>query len=196
MNSNTPIQVLCSLGPLALKPKGFDDRIYPDMIWYGNLYFNKCKGRSFQMKLNGTHKFKASSAQVFNAILNPEILKSSIPGCEAVVYASPSQIVVDLTTPLPGLRGPIPMAIDITNQQAPNYVELQVLRNGKGGSINAVCKINIVDEAGGALLSYDAKADLEGMIAVADNPIGQPIVKNSLNSFFKNLDKALEASLV
>ena len=148
------------------------------------------------MKLNGTHKFKATSAQVFNAILNPEILKSSIPGCEAVVYASPSQIAVDLTTPLPGLRGPIPMAIDIINQQAPSYVELQVQRKGKGGSVNAVCKINIADEAGGALLSYDAKADLEGMIAVADNPIGQPIVKNSLNSFFKNLDKVLEASLV
>lgn len=148
------------------------------------------------MKLNGTHKFKATSTQVFNAILNPEILKSSIPGCEAVAYASPSQLVVDITTPLPGLRGPIPMAIDIINQQAPNSLELQVLRNGKGGSINAICKITIVDEANGALLSYDAKADLAGMIAVADNPIGQPIVKNSLNSFFKNLDKALEASLV
>src|SRR2546429_2085081 len=148
------------------------------------------------MKLNGTRKFKASSEQVFNAILNPEILKASIPGCSSVAYASPDQIAVEVTTPLPGLHGPFLVNVDIANRQAPNSLEFQVHLKGRGNSVNAVSKISIADEADGALLTYDAKADLEGVIAVADNPIGQPIVKNSLNTFFKNLDKALEASLV
>src|SRR5437588_10434355 len=148
------------------------------------------------MKLNGTRKFKASSEQVFNAILDPKILKSSSPGCNSVAYASPDQIVVEITTPLPGLRGPFPIAVDIANKQAPSSVELQVQIEGKDGSVNAVCKISVADEAEGTLLTYDAKADLDGVIAIADNPIGQPVVKASLNSFFKNLEKALEASLV
>ena len=148
------------------------------------------------MKLNGTHKFKASSAQVFNAILDPEVLKSSIPGCNSVAYASPDQLMVEITTPLPGIRGPYPIAIDIPNKQAPSSVELQVQIEGKDGSVNAVCEISVADEAEGSLLTYDAKADLAGVIAIADNPIGQPIVKASLNSFFKNLDNALDASLV
>jgi carbon monoxide dehydrogenase subunit G len=148
------------------------------------------------MKLNGTRKFKASSAQVFNAILDPEILKSAIPGCNSVTYASPDQLVVEITTPLPGLRGPFPIAVDIANKQAPSSVDLQVQIEGKDGSVDAVCKISVADEAEGTLLTYDAKADLAGIIAIADNPVGQPIVKASLNSFFKNLDKALEASLV
>ncbi len=148
------------------------------------------------MKLNGTHKFKASSTQVFNAILDPEILKSSILGCNAVAYAPPDKIVVEVTTPLPGLRGPFEVTINIVNQSSPNFLELQVQRKGRGGSVNAVSKISFADHADGALLTYEANAELEGLIAVADNPIGQPIVKNSLNSFFKNLDKALEASHV
>ena len=148
------------------------------------------------MKLNGTHTFKASSAQVFNATLNPEILKSAIPGCNSAAYASPDQITVEITTPLPGLHGPFPIAIDIANKQAPSSLELRVQIEGKDGSVNAVCKIGLADEADGTLLTYDAKADLAGVIAIADNPIGQPIVKHSLNSFFKNLEKALAASLV
>jgi len=148
------------------------------------------------MKLNGTRKFKASSAQVFNAILDPAILKSAIPGCNSVAYASPDQIAVEITTPLPGLHGPFPIGIDIANKQAPSSVDLQVQIEGKDGSVDAVCKISVADEAEGTLLTYDAKADLTGIIAIADNPIGQPIVKASLNSFFKNLDKTLEASLV
>jgi carbon monoxide dehydrogenase subunit G len=148
------------------------------------------------MKLSGTHKFKASSAQVFNAILDPEVLKAAIPGCNSVAYAAPDQLEVEVTTPLPGLHGPFGVAIDIANKQAPNSLELRVHANGRPGSMKAVNKITLVDEADGALLSYDASAELEGLIAVANNPIGQPIVKSSLNAFLKNLDKALEASRV
>jgi carbon monoxide dehydrogenase subunit G len=148
------------------------------------------------MKINGTHKFKASSAQVFQAILNPSVLKSSIPGCNSVAYASPNQLTVEITTPLPGLHGPFQVTLDIVNKQEPSFLELQVLRKGRGGSVNAVSKISLVDEADGALLTYDADAQLEGLVAAADNPIGRPILKNSLASFFKNLEKALEASHV
>jgi carbon monoxide dehydrogenase subunit G len=148
------------------------------------------------MKLNGTHKFKASSAQVFNAILNPEILKSSIPGSSSVSYVSPNSIQVDLTTPLPGLRGPYEIVINIPRRQEPNFLEMQVVRQGKGGSVNALGEVNIADEADGALLSYNANADLEGPVSIANNPLGQGIVKNSLSSFFKNLEKAIEKAYV
>jgi carbon monoxide dehydrogenase subunit G len=147
------------------------------------------------MKLEGTHKFKASSAQVFNAILDPEVLKSAIPGCEAA-SASSNQLEVMVTTPLPGLHGPFPVVIDVANKQAPNSLELRVQLSGKPGSVNAVCKISLADEADGSLLTYEANAELEGMMTVADNPIGRPIVKNCLNTFLKNLEKSVEAARV
>jgi uncharacterized protein len=148
------------------------------------------------MKLNGTHKFKASSAQVFDAILDPEVLKSAIPGCHSVAYVTPSRIRVEVTTPLPGLHGPFRVAMDIVNKQAPSSLELRVQLAGKPGSVKAVNKISLADETDGVLLTYDAHAELEGLIAMADNPIGQPMVKSSLNTFFKNLEKALESSHV
>ena len=114
------------------------------------------------MKLSGTHKFKAPSAQVFNAILDPNVLKSCIPGCESVEYLDANRIKANITTQLPGLKGPYGIVINIANRQAPSHIELQVQRKGTGGSINAVSQINLNDEADGALLSYNANADLEG----------------------------------
>ncbi len=143
------------------------------------------------MKLNGSHKFKASGAQVFNAILNPNVLKSCIPGCNSIEYLNASSIKANITTPLPGMKGPYNVIINIAQRQAPNFLVLQVQRQGKGGSINALSNINIADEADGALLKYDANAQLEGLIAVANNPIGESITKSSLGAFFKNLDKAI-----
>jgi len=143
------------------------------------------------MKLSGTHKFKASSAQVFRAILNPDVLKSCIPGCSSVEYVDANRLKASITTQLPGLKGPYMVVINIANRQEPSYLELEVQRKGTGGSINAISQINLKDDAGNALLSYNANAELNGPIAIANNPIGKTITESSLNSFFKNLDKAI-----
>ena len=143
------------------------------------------------MKLNGSHKFKANSWQVFSAILNPAILQSCIPGCNSVEYLDPTRLKANITTPLPGLKGPYGAVIRIAQRHDPNALVLQVHRKGTGGSINATSQISIRDEPGGAVLTYDAMADLDGPIAIANNPIGQSITKNSLKSFFEKLDKAI-----
>ncbi len=143
------------------------------------------------MKLNGSHKFKASSTQVYNAILNPAILKACIPGCQSVEYIDANKIRANISTPLPGLKGPYGVIVNIAQRQEPNNLTLQVQRQGTGGSINAQSTINILDEADGAVLKYDANADLSGPVAIANNPIGESFTKGSLASFFKNLDKAI-----
>lgn len=143
------------------------------------------------MKLNGTHKFKASSSEVYNAILNPGVLKSCIPGCESVEYLDNSHLQANISTSLPGLKGPYGIVINIEQQQAPNKLVLRVQRKGRGGSIDATTAVSINDEADGAMLAYDANADVDGAIAIVNNPIGQGVAKNSLNAFFKNLDSAI-----
>jgi carbon monoxide dehydrogenase subunit G len=143
------------------------------------------------MKLEGTQKFTVPSAQVFDAILNPEVLKASIPGASAVSYSSPAQLQVEITLPFPGLHGPFTVFINIANKQAPNHVEFNVPHSGKGGTVDATCKISLADEANGSVLTYNANAKLEGLIAVADNPLGQGVVKGKLAEFFKNLEKAV-----
>ncbi len=143
------------------------------------------------MKLNGSYKFKANSWQVFSAILNPAVLQSCIPGCSSVEYVDSTRMMANITTPLPGLKGPYGAVIQITQRQDPNILVLEVNRKGRGGSINATSQISILDESDGAVLTYDATADLEGPIAIANNPIGQGITKNSLKTFFDKLEKVI-----
>ncbi len=143
------------------------------------------------MKLNGTHKFNnVSSDTVYNAILTPSILQSSIPGCDSVEFLDANRVKINVTTPLPGLKGPYGIVVGV-QQTGPNQIVLNVQRQGRGGSVNATSTINIQEDAGGALLTYDANADLDGPVAIVNNPIGQGITKTSLNSFFKNLDSAI-----
>lgn len=144
------------------------------------------------MKLDGTHKFTVSSQQVFNAILNPAILKQCIPGCDSIEYLDATHLKANITTSLPGLKGPYAAVIRIAQMQAPSLLVLEVQRRGRGGAVNLVSQIHIAEEAGGALLSYSASADMEGMLAkIVNNPLGERFTHNTLNTIFKNLDKAI-----
>ena len=143
------------------------------------------------MKLNGSHKFKANSWQVFNAILSPSVLQHCIPGCDSVELLDATRIKANITTPLPGLKGPFGVVIRMAQRQDPSLLVLEVKRQGRAGSVNATSQISIADEADGALLTYNANADLEGPIAIANNPIGQGITRNSLKTFFEKLEKAI-----
>lgn len=143
------------------------------------------------MKLNGTHKFKANSSRVFNAILDPSVLKTCIPGCESAQILDATRLQLNITTSLPGLKGPFAVVVNLVQRQDPNLIVLGVKRQGRGGSVDAVANINLTDEADGALVSYDANAELDGPIAIANNPIGKGIVNSTLSSVFQNLDKAL-----
>jgi|SRR5436305_7107255 len=144
------------------------------------------------MKLNGTQKFTVPSTQVFNAILDTDILKSSIPGATDVSYVIPGEkLCVELSLPFPGLHGPFTCYIHVASQPATKSVEFSIAHKGKGGAADAKCQIHLTDEADGSLLSYNANATLEGLIAVANNPIGQGLVKGKLSEFFKNLEKTV-----
>jgi carbon monoxide dehydrogenase subunit G len=70
-------------------------------------------------------------------------------------------------------------------------VELAVSHKGRSGAIDAACKIVLADQADGSLLTYNGKADMEGLLAIANNPLGQGVVKNRLADFFKNIEKEL-----
>src|SRR3954468_14623364 len=114
------------------------------------------------MKLNGTHKFKANSTRVYNAIMDPATLKQCIPGCESVEQLDAKSLQLNVSTQLPGLKGPYAVVVNLLQNQAPNLIVLGVKRQGRGGSVDATANLNLTDEADGALLNYDGNAELSG----------------------------------
>ena len=145
------------------------------------------------MKMNGSYLFQTSRERVFTALLNPILLQKVIPGCEAAWYAAEhGHIKVRLVTPVPGLEGPYDITITVLEREEPSMLVLQAGRSGRiGGKINTITHITLTNVVEETLLTYETTAELEGPIAVANNPLFQKIAKHSLKTFFKNLNTAL-----
>ncbi len=144
------------------------------------------------MDITGSQKIKAPRQQVFSALLNPDVLKESIPGCESaqlVEIGGSQQLKLKISPNIPGLKGPYVVFLQTGTVVPPSRVVLIAEPTSSLGSIKATCTVDLTDEADGTNLSYNAHAEMEGKIAATPEIILKGAVKVALDQFFKNFEK-------
>ena len=150
------------------------------------------------MDITGSQKIKAPRPQVFAALLNPDVLKESIPGCESaklVDMAGGQQLKLRISPNIPGFKGSHVVFLQTGEVVAPSRVVLIAEPTSSMGSIKAICTVNLAEDAGGAatILSYNAHAEIEGKISNTPEIILKGTVKVALDQFFKHFEKQVVA---
>lgn len=148
------------------------------------------------MNITGSQNIYAPQAQVFAALLNPEVLQHSIPGCEAakvVDMPGGQQLKLRLTTPIPGFKGPYVIFLQTEEVAPTSHLVFVTEPSNAMGAIKARCVVNLTAEGNATTLSYDAHAETEGKIAAVPEFTVKPVVKKVLDDFFKNFEKQVSA---
>src|SRR5436190_11631168 len=107
------------------------------------------------MDVSGSQKVKAPRPHVFNALLDPEVLKKSVPGCnsaEFVDFPTGRQLKLTVSPNIPGLKGPYNVFLQIESQSHTPTMDTLVLLTeptSSMGSIKATCVIELTDEPEG-----------------------------------------------
>ncbi len=145
------------------------------------------------MEISGSRKIRAPRQLVFQALLNPQVLKNSIPGCEsAELVTSPegsSELKLTVSPSIPGFKGPYTIFVQTTEVIEPSHVTLIASPSSSVGSVTATCPIDLTDDAAGTLLNYKANAEMQGKIAAIPDIILKGGIKSALDQFFKNFEK-------
>jgi carbon monoxide dehydrogenase subunit G len=144
------------------------------------------------MDVTGSQKVRAPRNQVFQALLNPEVLKNSVPGCESaefVDFQTGRQLKMTISPNIPGLKGPFTVFLQTGEVIPPSHVVIMAEPTSNVGSIKSACAIDLVEEADGTMLNYNAHAEMEGKIAATPEIVIKGAVKLALDQFFKNFEK-------
>lgn len=148
------------------------------------------------MDVSGSQKVKAPRPQVFNALLDPEVLKNSVPGCdnaEFVDFPTGRQLKLTVSPSIPGLKGPYNVFLQTGEVVTNSRVVLIAEPTSSIGSIKATCTIELTDEPEGTLLNYNGSAEMDGKIAATPDMIINGAMKMALSNFFKNFEKQVSA---
>ncbi|MGL4320426.1 MAG: CoxG family protein [Paracoccaceae bacterium] len=146
------------------------------------------------MDLSDSRDIKASPADVWAAILNPDVLKACVPGCESMtgsVADGFEAVVVQKVGPVSARFTGVVQISDIVEGRS-----LKISGEGKGGPAGfakggADVTLEPI-EGGGTRLTYDVKANVGGKIAQLGSRIIDGFAKKMADEFFTRFQDAVE----
>ncbi|MCR8826057.1 CoxG family protein [Pseudosulfitobacter koreensis] len=145
------------------------------------------------MKMTDTRQIAAPPADVYAALLDPQVLQACVPGAQDVT-GSPEEgfeaTVVQKVGPVKAtFKGQVTLSEMVENQS------LTISGEGKGGAAGfakGAADVRVVEKDGGTELSYDVEAKVGGKLAQLGSRIIDGFAKKMADQFFDNFKAAVE----
>lgn len=146
------------------------------------------------MNLNDSKTIAADRATVWAALLNPEVLKACVPGCQEMT-GSPEEgftaVVVQKVGPVKAtFRG----EVQLSDMVEPD--SLTISGEGKGGAAGFAkggANVRLEKKDGETVLHYEVEAKVGGKLAQLGSRIIDGFAKKMADQFFNNFRDAVGA---
>jgi uncharacterized protein len=144
------------------------------------------------MELNEEKRIPAPQDKVWAAILDPEVLKVCIPGCEAVEKKSDTEFTARVVVAVGPVKAKFTGEVQLSNIDAPNGCTIE----GKGsGGVAGFGKgsaaVKLRTEGAETVLSYTVNASVGGKLAQIGQRLIDSTAKKLADEFFENFVKAV-----
>jgi carbon monoxide dehydrogenase subunit G len=137
------------------------------------------------MDMTGERRIAAPRQTVWNALNDPEILRSSIPGCETMVREADDTLKATASVRIGPISAKFAGKVQLLDLDPPNGYRIAGEGQGgvagfaKGGAV-----VSLADDGAGTLLKYDVKAQVGGKIAQLGARLIDATAKQMADAFF------------
>ena len=145
------------------------------------------------MQLSDFREIKADPATVWAAILNPDVLKDCVPGCESMTGDADTGFEAVVTQKVGPVKATFKGAVTISDRIEGK--SLKISGEGKGGPAGFAkggAAVTLEAIEGGTKLSYEVDASVGGKIAQLGSRIIDGFAKKMADEFFTRFQAAVE----
>ncbi|HUO86401.1 MAG TPA: carbon monoxide dehydrogenase subunit G [Thermoanaerobaculia bacterium] len=145
------------------------------------------------MKLSGSHRLPYPRAVVWDALMDPEVLSRTLPGCERLEATGDGAFSGSLIVQVGPVRGQFDGTLEMTDRRSPESYRMKLAGQGASGFLTGEGAIRLEEAEGGAatLLHYDLDAQVGGRIA----GVGQRLLDSSAKVIARQGLEGLERQL-
>jgi uncharacterized protein len=143
------------------------------------------------MKMTITSVIPAPRERVFAALVDPEVLRRCIPGCESLAAIGPDAYEATLKIGVAGLKGSYSGKAAIRDMQPPEALTLSFEGKGGPGFVRGSAAIALAADAGATRVTSDADVQVGGLIAAVGSRLVEAAAKKLADDFFKQLSREL-----
>jgi carbon monoxide dehydrogenase subunit G len=137
------------------------------------------------MDMTGERRIAASREKVWDALNDPEILRSSIPGCDTLVKESDTDMKATASVKIGPIAAKFAGKMQLLDLDPPNGYRIAGEGQGgvagfaKGGAV-----VTLVEDGSDTILKYDVKAQVGGKIAQLGARLIDATAKQMADAFF------------
>lgn len=144
------------------------------------------------MKLSGSAQLAAPPEKVWDALLSPEILNRTIPGCEGLEPTGENSYEMTVTAGVASIKGTYKGKVRLEDLQPHSSLTMRVHAAGSAGTIGVTVLVRFEPGEGGTTdLSYDADAVVGGMIGGVGQRMLTSVSKRLAGEFFGAVNDVL-----
>jgi len=145
------------------------------------------------MHMSDTRQIAVPPAEVYAALLNPDVLKDCVPGAQSVTGSVEDGFEATVVQKVGPVKATFKGEVVISNMV--QDTALKIDGSGKGGAAGFAkgsADVRLVEKDGGTELSYEVDAKVGGKLAQLGSRIIDGFAKKMADQFFENLQTALE----
>ena len=145
------------------------------------------------MQMNGTRTIAADPQTVWAAILDPEVLKACVPGCQEMSGSAAEGFEATVVQKVGPVKATFKGQVEISDMVEPQ--SLTISGEGKGGAAGFAkggAAVTLTPVEGGTDLHYEVEAKVGGKLAQLGSRIIDGFAKKMADQFFENFQTAVE----
>ena len=143
------------------------------------------------MKIVGQYDIEAPRAKVWEALLDPNVLVKTMPGCERLEGIGPDEYRATIKIGIGAVKGTFEGKVKLSDTEPPSRYTMAVEGSGAPGFVRGTAAVELSDVEGGTRVSYDADIQVGGLVASVGQRLLGGVSKMMLDQFFTKISAEL-----
>jgi carbon monoxide dehydrogenase subunit G len=141
------------------------------------------------MKIEGTQELHAPRDRIYSALINPEILRRCIPGCESLEKTAEDTYSATLKAGVGSIKGTFKGEVRLEDMRPPEHYRIVVEGKGAIGFAKGSADFDLEEKDGVTVIKYSGELQIGGTIA----GVGQRMIQGAAKMMAARFFQALEA---
>ena len=141
------------------------------------------------MELSGEHTFHAPREVVWRTMLDPNVLRETLPGCQRLELVGDDEYEATMKAGIAAIRGTFTGRVRIADKVEPDSYTMHVEGKGPQGQVKGEARIRLVEQGADTLVQYQGSGNVTGMLARVGARLIQPAAQMVAGQFFRDLEK-------
>ena len=144
------------------------------------------------MQIKGTKQFEASPEEIWNLIMDPEVLARITPGITSLEQIEPQKFIAVSEIKIGPMRERFVGEVELQNIINEERLTISLSQKSRIGIVKAEIDLKIMGENGESIIDYNGEAKLAGTLARLGQRVMGGIVSSMTKQFFNELKKEID----